>query len=270
MRGETVTIQKQMLPAIGLGTWLLNGSTCEYIVAEALQMGYGLIDSAQDYGNERWVGRGIKESGVHRREIFLVSKLSPGNFRYDDAIRTTRKSLDKLQTDYLDVLLLHWPNPAVPIGSTMEALNKLREEGMIQHIGLSNFPPRLVEEASVHARIFCNEVEYHPYLIRRSLYQYAREREYLLLAYSPLAKGEISNDPVLSRIGKVHGKTPAQITLRWLVQQGMVPIPKASSLGHLRENLSVFDFHLSPGQMKEIESLDQNRHLDPVSDLADD
>ena len=270
MLQPSLTVQQEQVPSIGLGTWLLSGSSCEQTVDQALRMGYRLIDTAQDYGNERWVGKGIRHAGVDRKQVFLVTKLTPGNYRYQDAIRTTKESLSRLGTDYIDLMLLHWPNPAVPLGYTLDALNKMKEEGYIMHIGLSNYPPSQIDRACSYSTIFSNEIEYHPYLNRLNLIRHARENNYLLLAYSPLAKGRVSEDAVLSGIAKKYRKKPAQVALRWLIQLGLAPIPKASSEKHLKENIEVFDFSLSKEEMQTIENLNQQLHLDPVSDMADE
>jgi diketogulonate reductase-like aldo/keto reductase len=146
----------------------------------------------------------------------------------------------------------------------------LKKQGLVRHIGVSNFPPSLIDEASNYAEIFANQIEYHPYLVRKYLLDHAYENDYLPVAYSPLAKGRISEDAVLREIGKNHGKSPAQVTLRWLLQEGMAPIPKASSTDHLEENMDIFDFSLSEQEMIGITALDRGLYLDPVSDMADE
>jgi len=270
MTSEVFTIQGKQVPAIGLGTWMLSGAECESAVSRALELGYRLIDTAQDYRNEQEVGKALLKSKISREQVFLVDKLSPANFRYQDAIRTVQESLERLQTGYLDLLLLHWPNPAVPLPSTLEALVRLQEQKKICHIGLSNFPVSLVDQANAFTRIFCNEVEYHPYLIRQSLARHAHDRDYLLMAYSPLAKGKVKDEPMLQKIGHGYGKSPAQVVLRWLIQNGSVPIPKAATFQHIQANLEVFDFHLGDAEMQAIENLNRNLYLDPVSDMADE
>ncbi|MDQ3925900.1 MAG: aldo/keto reductase [Actinomycetota bacterium] len=250
------TIKGEKVPSLGLGTWRLSGEECTRAVERALALGYRHIDTAQMYGNEGEVGRGIRNSGVERGEIFLVTKVWPSDFSYEDVIRATRESLRKLLTDHVDLLLMHWPNPHVPLDETLGAMRELQEEGSVRHVGVSNFPASVVEEAAQHATIFCNQVEYHPYSVQNELVEQARKRDYLLTAWRPIARGAVLNDRTLEEIGEAHGKTPAQVALRWLVQQEKVAaIPKATSEAHLKSNLDVFDFELSDDEMERISGL---------------
>lgn len=262
------TIEGQFVPAIGLGTWLLAGQKCICAVEQALALGYRHIDTAQDYGNESEIGTGIRNADVSRSEIFLVTKVRPSNFSSTRTIQSTHDSLKALQTDYIDLLLMHWPNPSIPLAETLSAMVKLQRAGKVKNIGVSNFSPSLVKEAARYAPIFCNQVEYHPYLSQSPLLAQSRQMRYLLTAYSPLAKGRVTNEPEIKQIAAVHNKTPEQVTLRWLVQQGIAAIPKASSKVHLRTNLNVFDFELSETQMDSMRSLDRRLRLDPVSQFA--
>jgi 2,5-diketo-D-gluconate reductase B len=219
-------------------------------------LGYRHIDTAQMYANEGEVGRGLRNSGVGREEVFLVTKVRTSNFSHDDVIRSTRESLKKLQTEYVDLLLMHWPNPSVPLGETLGTMTELQEEGSVKHVGVSNFPPSMVEDATRYATVFCNQVEYHPYRAQNELLGQAREMGYLLTAYSPVAKGRVLNDLTLKEIGEARGKTPAQVALRWLIQQEKVAaIPKAASENHLRSNLDIFDFELSDEEMERVLTL---------------
>ena len=250
---EYQEIKREKVPALGLGTWRLSGQGCVRAVERALALGYRHIDTAQMYANEGDVGRGIRNSSVDREEIFLVTKVRTSSFSHDDVIRSTHESLKKLQTEYVDLLLMHWPNPSVPLGETLGAMTELQEEGSVKHAGVSNFPPSMVEEAARYATVFCNQVEYHPYRAQDELLEQAREMDYLLTAYSPVAKGRVSKDATLREIGEFHGKTPAQVALRWLIQQEKVAaIPKAASEDHLRSNLDIFDFELSDEEMEHI------------------
>lgn len=263
-----ITIQGQQVPALGLGTWLLSSEKCVRIVERALSIGYRHIDTAQDYNNEGDVGRGIQNSEVKREDIFLVTKVRPSNFSSNKTILSTHESLQKLQTDYVDLLLMHWPNPNVPLEETLSSMRKLQEEGSVRQIGVSNFPPSMVEEAAQYATIFCNQVEYHPYLSQDKLLAQAHEMGYLLTAYSPLAKGRVLEDPTLKQIGDAYGKTPVQVTLQWLIQQGVAAIPKAGSAEHLETNFDIFDFELSNEEVQAIHALNREIHLDPVSAWA--
>jgi 2,5-diketo-D-gluconate reductase B len=250
---EHQTIKGEKVPSLGLGTWRLSGEECTRAVERALALGYRHIDTAQMYGNEGEVGRGMQSSGVDREDIFLVTKVWPSDFSHNDVIRSTRESLRKLRTDYVDLLLMHWPDPGVPLEETLGAMTELQEEGSVRHVGVSNFPPRMVQEAAGYATIFCNQVEYHPYRAQDELLEQAKEMDYLLTAYRPLAKGAVLDNPTLREIGEAHGKTPAQVVLRWLIQQDHVAaIPKATSEAHLGGNLDVLDFELSNDEMERI------------------
>jgi 2,5-diketo-D-gluconate reductase B len=253
---EYQTIKGEKVPSLGLGTYRLTGDACERAVERALGMGYRHVDTAQMYGNEAEVGRGIEDSGVDRGEVFLTTKIWPSDFAHDRVISKTRESLKKLRTDYVDLLLMHWPGDGVPLTETLGAMRELQEEGGVLHIGVSNFSPSLVEEATGHAQIFCNQVQYHPYRSQDDLRKQAQHMDYLLTAYTPLSRGGVQDDPTLREIGEAHGKTATQVALRWLVQQDKVcAIPKATGDGHLRENLDVFDFELSGEEMDRIFSL---------------
>lgn len=249
-------IKGEKVPSIGFGTWRLSGGDCSDAVKRALSIGYRHIDTAQMYGNEQEVGHGIGSSGVDREEIFLVTKLSTGNFTHEKALKSGRESVKKLGADYVDLLLMHWPNPSVPLEETLGAMLELQEEGIVNHVGVSNFPAPMVEEATQYAEIFCNQVEYHPRNPQENLTGQAKELDYLLTAYSPVAKGSLRNDATLEQVGESYGKTPAQIDLRWLIQQEKVAaIPKAQSREHQESNLDIFDFELSEDEMERISGL---------------
>lgn len=255
--GEQVrqTIHETEVPSLGLGTYKMSGGECERLVQTALSMGYRHIDTAEMYANEEHVGAGISNSGVEREDVFLTTKVWTNHFSHDDVLRVAEASLGKLQTDYIDLFLLHWPG-SVPLGETLGAMRELQETGKIRHIGVSNFSPSLVAEASRHAKIFCNQVSYSPYMEQGSLLEQAEEMDYLLTAYSPIARGRVASDPALAEIGEKYDKTPVQVTLRWLVQQEKVAaIPKASSEERLRSNLDISDFELSGEEMDRIFAL---------------
>jgi 2,5-diketo-D-gluconate reductase B len=250
---EHQTIKGEKVPSLGLGTYRLSGEQCTRAVECALALGYRHIDTAQMYRNEGEVGRGVQNSSVDREEVFLVTKVWPSDFSRDDVLRKTRESLRKLGTDYVDLLLMHWPSQDVPLKETLGTMTELKEEGSVRHIGVSNFPPQMVEEAAEHTEVFCNQVEYHPHKAQDDLLEQAKKMDYLLTAYRPIARGEVSDDETLREIGEAHGKTPAQVALRWLIQQEKVAaIPKATSEEHLEGNLNVFDFELSDEEMKRI------------------
>lgn len=255
-------IKGTRVPALGFGTFRMQGDDCRNGVEDALALGYRHIDTAQGYDNEEQVGAALANSGVPRDEIFLVTKLRPSNFRRGPAKSSTRESLRKLRTDYVDLLLLHWPNDEVPLEETLTALRELQEEGSVRNLGVSNFPSDLVREASEYATIFANQVEYHPYLSQKTLLEQAAEMKHMLTAYSPIARGEISDDESLTAIAAEHGKTSIQVALRWLVQQeGVAAIPKASSAEHRRSNFDIFDFELSDEEMERVNGLARGERL---------
>jgi len=245
-RDESVEVAGTRVPALGFGTWLVTGEDAADGVRDALEIGYRQIDTARAYENEREVGRGIADSGVPRDEIFLTTKVPHDDAAADDVRRDAEQSLERLGVDRLDLLLLHWPNPDVPLEETVKALDKARDDGLTRHIGVSNFPAGLLRQALEIAPVFCDQVEYHPFLDQSRLLELARERDVLITAYSPLAHGQVPDDPTLTRIGDQHGRTAGQVALRWLLDEpGVSPIPKASSHARRVENFDVFDFALT-------------------------
>jgi 2,5-diketo-D-gluconate reductase B len=262
---ETIEIQGTPVPRLGFGTWQIEGSDATEAVRDALEIGYRQIDTARAYGNEAEVGAGIAAGGVAREEIFLTTKIFPGDFEPDAVNAAAEDSLRSLRTDYLDLLLLHWPDDSVPLERTMSALVGLREAGKIRNLGVSNFPAGLLAQALEHAPVFCDQVEYHPFLGQDRLLELARANDVLVTAYSPLAHGRVPGDPTLTEIGEAHGKTAGQVALRWLLDQpGVSPIPKASSHERRVENFEVFDFSLSDEERERIDALPKNdRQIDP-------
>src|SRR5215217_3481996 len=233
---EHLRIKNAEVPSLGLGTYRLTGEACVRAVGRALSMGYRHVDTAQMYGKE--------------------AKVGASDFAHVCVIRKSRESLKKLRTEYVDLLLMHWPGDGVPLGETLGAVRELQDEGSVSHVGVSNFSPSLVEEAAEHAQIFCNQVQYHPYRSQDALLEQAQEMDYLLTAYTPLSRGGVQRDNTLREIGEAHNKTATQAALRWLLQQDKVcAIPKATSEEHLRENLDVFDFELSNAEMDRTFSL---------------
>ena len=239
------------IPLIGLGTWDLRGRACARIVEQALRLGYRHIDTAEMYDNEREVGEGLRASSVDRNEVFVVNKVWPSHFTPRDLERSAKESLARLRLDDVDLLLLHWPNPRIPLADTIGALCKAKQAGLTRHIGVSNFTVTLIEEASRLASepLVCGQVELHPYLDQSKVVAACRLHELAVVAYSPIARGNAKNDAVLSRIGRGHGKTAAQVALRFLVQ------PRTSRVERLTENLAIFDFSLSRSEMAEIAAL---------------
>lgn len=245
------------IPALGFGTWRLEGAAAQSMVEAALGIGYRHVDTAQAYGNEAEVGAGLKAAGLPREEVWLTTKIWPDHFRAGDLERQAEERVRLLGT-VPDLLLLHWPNPSVPLAETIGALNRAREQGLTRHIGVSNFSTALLAEAAglSSAPLVADQVEYHPFLGQRRVLEACRERRTALTAYCPLARGRVFDEPTLGRIAAAHGKTAGQVTLRWLVQQpGVCAIPRTSSEANARANLAIFDFELSSAEMAEIAGL---------------
>lgn len=245
------------IPAIGLGTWELSGRTCARVVEQALRLGYRHIDTAQVYGNEREVGDALRASGVRRDDIFLTTKVWTNHFAPNDLERSVKESLVKLRLPAVDLLLLHWPNSHVPLAETLGALAHAKRMGLTRHIGVSNFTVALIEEAVALSPepLVCNQVEFHPYLDQARVRAACDAHGLALVAYSPIAKGRIKNDQTLAQIGRTHRKSPAQVCLRWLVQQNVSAIPRTSRIERLSENIEIFDFELSADEMSQISAL---------------
>lgn len=245
------------IPSIGLGTWELRGRACARVVEQALRFGYRHIDTAQMYDNEREVGEGVRASGVKRAEIFVTTKVWTTHFAPHDLERSVKESLFKLRMSEVDLLLLHWPNPQVPIAETANGLARVKQLGLTKHIGISNFTVALIEEAvtACSEPLVCDQVEYHPYLDQSKVRAACDQKGMALVAYSPVAKGRVKSDVRLAEIGKTYRKTAVQVCLRWLVQQGVVAIPRTSRVERLSENIEIFDFELSPADMAEISAM---------------
>jgi 2,5-diketo-D-gluconate reductase B len=247
-------VEAHGIPLIGLGTWELRGRTCARMVEQALRLGYRHIDTAELYDNEHEVGEGLRAAGVKRDAVFITTKVWPSHFAPRDLERSAQQSLTRLRLPYVDLLLLHWPNPQIPLRDTLGALCKVKREGLTRQIGVSNFTVALIEEAVKLADepLVCNQIEVHPFIDQSKVIAACRRHGMTIVAYSPVARGGVSRHKVLARIGKAHGKTAAQVSLRFLVQQGIVVIPRTSRLERLSENLAIFDFELSESEMAEI------------------
>ncbi|PHP65051.1 2,5-didehydrogluconate reductase [Zhengella mangrovi] len=266
------------IPAIGMGTWTLEGDHCAEMVAEALRVGYRHIDTAAKYGNEAAVGAGLRASGMARDDYFLTTKVWFTDIADGDLQRSAEASLERLGVDAVDLLLIHWPNPAIPLADSIRALNAVKAAGMARHIGVSNFPTALLAEA-LHLSgepLVCNQVEYHPYLDQDKMLAMVRTNGMALTSYCPLYRGgALFDEPAVRDAASSHGRTPGQIVLRWHVQQdSVIAIPRTSKPERLSENLSVFDFALTDGEMAAISAL-RKRHericdfdFSPVWDAA--
>ncbi len=246
------------IPALGFGTWQLEGDVAKHMTEAALQIGYRHIDTAQIYKNEREVGAAIAASKVARKDIFLTTKVWVDRFGKDDLQASVEESLERLGVDYVDLLLLHWPKASPALEETMEAMNDVQARGWTRAIGVSNFPSGQLKKAAALAAtpLGTNQVEYHPYLSQKALLAATKDIGASLTAWSPLAQGKIVDDAVIGEIARAHGKTAGQVTLRWLVQQdGVVAIPRTQKESRARENFDIFDFELTADEMAKIHAL---------------
>lgn len=252
------------IPQVGLGTMTLVGEAALEAIAIALEVGYRHIDTAAYYGNEKEVGDALRASGIPREDVFITTKVRPAEAMPEDFARVVAQSLANLRTPYVDLLLIHWPSKVVPLHLTVGALCKAKKEGRARHVGVANFTTSLLEEAlSVTTEpLVCNQIECHPFINQDKVIAACDRRGMAVVAYVPLARGEVSGAETLQRIGTTRGKSPAQVSMRYLIQRGMVPIPRSADRRHLLENLDIFDFRLSDVEMAEIKVLDGiNRRL---------
>ena len=245
------------IPALGFGTGAMTGGMSAEAVAVALRTGYRHIDTARKYGTEPEVGEAMRASGIPRNDIFLTTKVSHENLRADDFARSVDESLAALKLDYVDLLMVHWPNPAIALEETMPALAKAKRAGLARHIGVANFNIALLDKAVA----LCPEpltvlqAEYHPYLDQSKLLAAVRRHQLVFVAYCPLARGRLFGDPVLDDIAEKRGRSVAQVALRWLIQQDAAAIPFSSKPERIADNFDVFDFALDDDDMARIAAL---------------
>jgi 2,5-diketo-D-gluconate reductase B len=245
------------MPALGFGTSPMTGGLSADTVAAALKAGYRHIDTARKYGTERAVGEAIRVSGVPRNDIFLTTKVSHENLRAGDFAKSVDESLAALGVDYVDLLLIHWPNPEIALSETMPALAKVKRRGLARHIGVANFNVALLEQAIklCPEPLAALQAEYHPYLDQSKLLAAVRQHKLVFIAYCPLGRGRLFGDPVLAEIAGQRGRSVAQIALRWLLQQNIAAIPFSSKPQRIADNFNVFDFTLTDVEMKRIAAL---------------
>ncbi len=255
------------MPMLGLGTWQNDDADqCAETVETALEMGYRHVDTAQAYGNEAAVGDGIAAAGVAREDVFLATKVWNSNLAHDDVLETAERSLDDLGVDAVDLLYVHWPAGEYDPEGTLSAFDELYEQGTIRNVGVSNFEPHHVEEAMeiLDAPLFANQVECHPFLPQDELRAHAEEHGYELVAYSPLARGEVFESDVLTDIADDHGVSAAQVSLAWLREKGVTAIPKATGEDHVADNLASTALSLSDEEVARIDDIDRtDRRIDP-------
>lgn len=246
------------IPALGFGTWTLRDEGCTAAVQWALKAGYRHVDTAAMYGNEEAVGAGLKGSGLPRDEIFVTTKVWHSDLEPADLRRSAETSLRRLGLAHVDLLLIHWPNTDIPLQDTLDALSDAKRQGLARHIGVSNFSPRLVEEAvRLSAEpLAVNQCEYHPYLDQSRVRAACAKHGLAFTSYTPLGKGDVTKELAIREIASARGKTPGQVVLRWHVQQpATIAIPKSSHHGRIAENLDIFDFALTDDDMRRISGL---------------
>jgi 2,5-diketo-D-gluconate reductase B len=245
------------IPVLGFGTMTLKEDVCVQLVAAALKLGYRHLDTAQMYGNEREVASGMRGSGIKREDIFLTTKVWFNRLASGDFERSVDESLERLALPWVDLLMIHWPNAQVPLAESIAALCKVKKAGLAKHIGVANFNIAMIDEAVKLASepLAVLQIETHPYLDQSKVLAAARRHGMAVVGYCPLARGKVPADPTLQAIGRAHGKTPAQVALRFLEQQAIIPIPRTSKRERLPENLGSLDFKLSEPEMAEIGKL---------------
>lgn len=252
------------IPALGLGTWTLKGAECEEIVAGALSLGYRHIDTAAIYRNEEAIGAALRATSVARDDIFVTTKIWWTDLAAADLRRSTETSLAHLGLDAVDLLLIHWPNPAIALEESIAALNRLRQEGLARNIGVSNFPTALLKQAIAlsDSPLAVNQVEHHPYLDQSAVRAVCEGAGMALTGYCPLYRGgDLLEEPAVVQAAKTHGKTPGQVVLRWHVQQqNTIAIPRTTRKERLAENIAIFDFALSQDEMAAISALGTAGH----------
>jgi len=245
------------IPIVGFGTMRLKDDAGEQAILSAIKIGYRHLDTAAYYGNEREVGAAMRASGVARGDFFLTTKVRDNNLKADDFARSLDNSLKLLDLPSVDLLLIHWPNPNVPMAESIGALNKAKRDGLAKHIGVANFTLALMDEAmrATKEPLVTNQIEVHPFLDQTKVIAGARHHGMSITAYCPIARGRVPGNPVLERIGAAHHKTASQVALRWLVQQGIIVIPGSGKPDRQKENFEVLDVSLEPGEMAEIATL---------------
>ena len=256
-KSSTLSAHGAEMPAIGYGTMELPEHGAE-LVAFAIRTGYRLIDTARKYGTEEKVGDGIRASGIAREQIWVTTKVTELDAHAADFRRSIETSLKALRLDYVDLLLIHWPQPKVPFSETLGALASAKRDGLTRHIGVSNFTLAMLEEATrvCPEPLLTNQIEYHAYLPQDRMLAALKRHGMILTAYCPVARGKLIDDPVVGEIARTQGKTPAQICLRWLIQQPIVAaVPRALRESHILDNLDIFNFSLSDDEMRRISTL---------------
>ena len=257
----------ETMPLLGLGTWEnTDPEQCAASVRTALETGYRHVDTARVYGNEAAVGEGIAAADVDREEVFLATKVWIDNLAYEDVIRTTEASLDRLGVDAVELLYVHWPAREYDSRETLAAFDELVDRGLVERVGVSNFEPAQLEQAVdlLDTPAFANQVECHPLLPQRDLREVCAAHDVEVVAYSPLARGAVLDDPVLTDVAETHGVSAAQVSLAWLREKGVTAIPKATGRAHIADNWRSLDLELDAEEVERIDAIDRrDRRVDP-------
>ena len=276
---QKISKSNTSIPSLGLGTWNLERKDCSRVVSEAIDLGYRHIDAASMYENESEVGAGIINSKVDRGELFLATKINTtgwtpsggdGPFLQNkNIIKAFEKSLIDLKTDYVDLLLIHWPRFETNLGDMLEVLYEIKESQKAKEIGVANFNSNLLNECINLGfnDVFCNQVEYHPFLSQSKLLGAMKDLDIIPVAYCPICRGDVAKDDVIINISEKYSKTPAQIALRWIIQQNAVAIPKTANSDRLKENSDIYDFNIDESDMNQIYNLARNQRLVPNLEL---
>ena len=263
------------IPSLGLGTWDLKKSECSRVVSEALDLGYRHIDAAAMYENESEVGAGIIDSRVDRADLFLATKINTLSWtpsggqgpqlQNKNIIKSLEKSLEDLKTDYVDLLLIHWPKFETNLGDMLEIMYEIKASQKATEIGVANFNSNLLKECVNLGfnDLFCNQIEYHPFLSQSKLLDTMKSLDIIPVAYCPICRGDVAKDDVIINLSEKYSKSPAQIALRWIIQQNAVAIPKTANLERLKENINIYDFNLDEGDMEQIFGLHRDQRLVP-------
>jgi diketogulonate reductase-like aldo/keto reductase len=253
------------IPAIGFGTYQLSGDEAYDSVLEAINVGYRHIDTADRYGNHAEVGRAIKDSGVKRKNIFLTSKVWRTDLWYDDVLDSTKRFLEELSIDYLDLLLVHWPNNSIPISKTFSALEKLKKDKLIKSLGVSNFTINHLKEVMDEGFIpVNNQVEYHPSLAQPKLREFCEKNNIKLTAYSPLAQGKDLKLNVIRNLAEKYEKPEVQVVINWIMHKGLAVIPRSADKEHIKQNFQSLEWEMEREDVEKIDKLDkENRIINP-------
>lgn len=246
------------LPVVGKGTYELEGETVQEPVELALDVGYTHVDTAEGYMNEPALGEVLADH--ERGDLFVTSKVLPKHLNYESVIESAKQTLSDLQTDYLDLYLIHWPNPAISVRETMDAMATLKEQGFVRNVGVSNFD-RYQLGAAMHVTdvpIAVNQIEFHPYLQRPELLEYCQDNDITVEAAAPLARTKVLDDPVIEELAETYDRTPAQIVLRWAIEKDVVVLPRSTSREHIAQNVDLFDFELEEADHARIDDLDRD------------